>query len=139
MIGLIVVVAILAIIAAIADSATSSTAPTITVATTTGGSAATPPSTESFTSAATAAACAADFQGISLALQLYQGSHGALPPAGTAWATSSGEGGPYLPSWPAPKGFMLSWDGTVLSVVPSVGTPSHGSAGAVAPPTGCFS
>jgi hypothetical protein len=85
------------------------------------------------------AACQADFTSISTAMTDYRALNGSSPPAGDAWATSTSAGGPYLQSWPSlAHAFSLTWNGTVLSVVPAKGRPSHGSFGTSSPATGCF-
>jgi hypothetical protein len=82
--------------------------------------------------------CRSDFDSVNAALQAFRTLNGALPPAGTAWATAATQGGPYFSAWPSSSTFTIEWNGSVLSVVPNVGTPSSGSSGTSAPPTGCF-
>jgi hypothetical protein len=85
------------------------------------------------------AACQADFTALSTAMADYRALNGSNPPAGVAWATSTSAGGPYLQSWPSlAPAFSLTWNGTVLSVVPAKGRASHGSFGTTSPATGCF-
>ena len=84
-------------------------------------------------------ACQADFQVISTAISEYRALQGNYPGAGTAWATSSANGGPLLQTWPSEvQYFALTWNGSVLSVVPVRGAESHGSVGTSSPVTGCF-
>lgn len=88
---------------------------------------------------AAAASCKADFVVLSAAVSTYRTLNGSNPPAGTAWATSSSNSGPFMQSWPAdPQFFTLTWNGSELSVVPVHGVTSHGSLGTSAPATGCF-
>ena len=84
-------------------------------------------------------ACSADFASLDAALGAYRAFNAAAPAPGTAWATSKAHGGPFLQQWPsgAPN-FSISWNGTVLSVVPKKGTESHGSYGTLSPKTGCY-
>jgi hypothetical protein len=85
------------------------------------------------------AACRADYAIVRAAVQKYEKINGSLPAAGTAWASSSANGGPLLGEWPRGEGrFTIVWNGSMLSVVPAVGTATHGSMGTKAPPTGCF-
>ncbi len=84
------------------------------------------------------AACQADFQAVQQLLQIYQTEHQTNPPAGTAWAQSLATEGAQGDAWPSSSSFAITWDGSVLSVIPTTGTASHGSSGAVSPPTGCF-
>lgn len=89
--------------------------------------------------AASLAACEANFAIVESAVADYLSLHGADPPAGTAWATATGDGGPLLGSWPGVPGhYTLSWNGTTLSVVPAKGTASDGSYGTASPPSGCY-
>jgi hypothetical protein len=84
-------------------------------------------------------ACQADFTAITTAMSDYRTLNGSNPPAGVAWATSTSAGGPYIQSWPSlAPAFSLTWNGTVLSVVPAKGRASHGSFGTSSPATGCF-
>jgi hypothetical protein len=85
------------------------------------------------------AACQADFTAIITAASDYRALNGANPPAGTAWATSTSAGGPFIQSWPSvAHAFSLTWNGAIVSVVPAKGRASHGSIGTTSPPTGCF-
>jgi hypothetical protein len=100
----------------------------------------TAPSTpESGAQEAAVAACQANYQAIETALADYRSLNGSLPGAGTTWATSSANGGPYLQVWPesAPY-YSIAWNGAQLSVVPVRGATSYGSIGTSAPKTGCF-
>ncbi|MFI5035763.1 MAG: hypothetical protein ACHQFZ_06120 [Acidimicrobiales bacterium] len=83
--------------------------------------------------------CQADYQSLKTALATYRALNGAYPPAGTAWATSSANGGPYLQSWPTDaKHFTISWNGSSLNVVPYRGLAARGSDGSRSPASGCF-
>jgi len=84
-------------------------------------------------------ACQADFQAIDTAIAGYGALNGSPPPAGTAWASSSANGGPYFQLWPSSsKYFAITWNGTILSVVPVRGAASHSSSGTSSPPSGCY-
>jgi hypothetical protein len=137
MLGILIVVVILGVLAAIALSQLEHT-------TTTHAAAKTDASLKRSTGAsstnqqAAIAACQADFQIVQQLLQLYQTEHQANPPAGTAWALSLASEGEPGDAWPSSPSFSISWDGSVLSVVPTTGAASHGSSGTVSPPTGCF-
>jgi len=63
---------------------------------------------------------------------------GAEPPAGTAWATSSANGGPYLQSWPSSTYYTIAWNGHTVVVRAQHGAVAVGSAGTSSPPTGCY-
>ena len=98
-----------------------------------------PQSAASGAQEAAIAACQADYQVINSAISEYSALQGDYPPSGTGWATSSANGGPLLQTWPSEANyFALTWNGSVLSVVPARGPASHGSAGTNFPPTGCF-
>jgi hypothetical protein len=88
---------------------------------------------------ATLAACEANFAAIDSAVETYRALNGTYPPAGTAWATSDGQGGPLVQSWPSgAHSYRLVWDGHQLSVIPAKGTASHGSIGQGPDVSGCF-
>ena len=88
---------------------------------------------------ATVTACMANYATIESAVQDYRALNGVAPPAGTAWATSSADGGPLLQSWPTDaRYYTITWNGSVVSVVPTSGKPSHGSYGTASPSTGCY-
>ena len=90
-------------------------------------------------SEATLASCEANFAVVGAAVATYRALHGASPPAGEAWATSTAGGGPLLTSWPSvPKSYAIVWNGTTISVRPVKGAASTGDFGARTPPTGCF-
>ena len=98
-----------------------------------------PQSAASGAQEAAIAACQVDFQAITTAIAEYQDLQSSSPAAGTAWATSRANGGPLLQAWPSDaKYFNITWNGSVLSVVPARGAASHGSAGTSSPATGCF-
>jgi hypothetical protein len=84
-------------------------------------------------------ACESDFAVVSTAVTYYRSLNGSNPPAGTAWATSTTAGGPYLQTWPSvAPAYTLTWNGSTLSVIPTKGRASHGSVGTASPATGCF-
>ena len=87
-------------------------------------------------SAARAAACQANYDVVASALSTYKSLHGANPPAGTAWATSSA--GPLLASWPTGADYTIIWTGRALVVRPAHGPASVNSGGAAALMSGCF-
>jgi Tfp pilus assembly protein PilX len=88
---------------------------------------------------AAVSACEANFQAIQTALGDYRALNGSAPAAGTAWATSSANGGPLLQSWPESAAYYsITWNGEELSVIPVRGAPSHGSDGTSSPKSGCF-
>jgi hypothetical protein len=88
---------------------------------------------------AAVSACQANYQAVETAISDFQSLNGALPAAGTAWATVTDNGGPYLQSWPeAAPYYSITWNGVRLSVNPVRGTPSHGNDGTSSPKSGCF-
>lgn len=97
-----------------------------------------PKTIASGTSEATLAACEANYATVELAVATYRALNGSDPPAGTAWATSTVNGGPLIAVWPTGAEYALSWNGSTVSVTPLHGTASHGSFGTSAPKTGCF-
>jgi hypothetical protein len=98
----------------------------------------TPQSIGTDTQLAAVSGCEANFSTIATALQAYSAVNGSPPPAGTAWATSTAHGGPFLQSWPTdPAYYSITWNGVSESVVPKNGIASHGSTGTTSPPTGC--
>lgn len=142
MLSTLIVVIILGVIVTVVISEQSSSPPpsgsgTASVATTT-----TVPTTKTIGSdsqASTVSACEANFATMSTAIETYRALHGSAPPAGTAWATSSVGGSPILQSWMSSAvGYEISWNGSVLSVVPTKGAYSYGSYGTSTPQTGCF-
>jgi hypothetical protein len=83
--------------------------------------------------------CEANYTSVATAVSTYSAENGSPPPAGTAWATSTSSGGPFIESWPAdPKYYSITWNGVSVSVVPAKGVASHGSQGTSSPPTGCY-
>jgi hypothetical protein len=84
-------------------------------------------------------ACQENYLDIETALAAYRSLNGTSPAAGTTWATSTANGGPYLQAWPESALFYsITWNGAQLSVVPVKGASSHGSDGASSPKSGCF-
>jgi hypothetical protein len=89
--------------------------------------------------AAAVTACQANYQALETALTDYRSLNGSLPEAGTAWATSTANGGPYLQAWPeSALYYSITWNGAQLSVIPVRGASSHGSDGTSSPKSGCF-
>jgi hypothetical protein len=83
--------------------------------------------------------CETNYLAVTTAIETYSTENGTEPPAGTAWATSDLSGGPFLQSWPtSPRYYTITWNGHSVGVTPAKGTPSIGTAGSSAPPTGCY-
>lgn len=88
---------------------------------------------------ATVAACRSDYANVEAAVHRFESLNGSPPPAGTAWASTTANGGPLLQSWPrGDHQYSIVWDGSTLSVVPAKGVAAHGSIGSNSPRTGCF-
>jgi len=88
---------------------------------------------------AAVSACQANYVAIETALADYRSLNGSSPAAGTAWATSTANGGPFLQVWPeSATYYSITWNGTSLSVTPVRGASSHGSDGTSSPKSGCF-
>jgi hypothetical protein len=88
---------------------------------------------------AAVSACQGNYQAIETALADYRALNGSSPAAGTAWATTATNGGPYLQAWPeSALYYSIAWNGTQLNVVPVHGAASHGSDGTSSPRSGCF-
>ena len=143
MIGTLAVVIILGILVTIVLSTKTPSTPNTTQETSSSGALVTtttvPQSVGSAAQQAAVSTCQLNFQAITTALTDYHALNGSNPAAGTAWATSSAKGGPYMQSWPNGRPYYsLEWNGTILSVVPVRGSASHGSIGTSAPATGCF-
>jgi hypothetical protein len=84
-------------------------------------------------------ACEANYQALETALGDYESLNGSSPPAGETWATAATNGGPYLQDWPETATYYrITWNGTLLSVIPAKGVASHGSDGSSSPKSGCF-
>jgi hypothetical protein len=143
MLSTLIVVVILGVIVTVVIAEQPSSAPSGSANSTSATTTTTVPTTKTIGSdsqASTISACKANFATLSTAVQTYQAIHGESPPPGTTWATASTDGTPILQSWPASAvGYQISWNGAVLSVIPTKGTASHGSFGTSSPPTGCFS
>jgi hypothetical protein len=140
LIGMLIVVVILGVLATIVLSSTlGSTGPGSVAKISPGPTTTTPPSIASGARQSAVSACEVDFQSVETALRTYRALNGVLAPPGSAWATSSSRGGPFMQAWPsdAPN-FSLIWNGSTLSVVPTNGTASHGSYGTRSPASGCF-
>jgi len=143
MIGTLAVVIILGIVVTIVLTTNKPAAQNTTQETTSSGALVTtttvPTSVGSAAQQAAVSTCQLNFQAVTTALTDYEAFNGSNPAAGTAWATSSALGGPYMQSWPnGHPYYTLQWNGSALSVVPFRGTASHGSIGTSAPATGCF-
>ena len=141
MLGILLTVIILGVMVVIMlktlGASPSSTGPTTTIA-------GVPPTTAPATpangaQAAAVAACQANYQSLVTALADYESLNGSKPAAGEAWATASANGGPFLQAWPETATYYtITWNGTLFSVIPVRGAPSHGSDGASSPKSGCF-
>ena len=132
MVATLAVVVILGILATIALAAQNGPSPSNTSNPTPNGTNAnattTPTSPASASQESTIAACQADYQSVAIAIGAYRALNGSAPPSGTAWASSTSLGGPFLGSWPSdPASFTIQWNGSILSVVPARGAVSHGS------------
>ncbi len=140
LLGTLLVVVILGVIAVIVlNSGPKTPANTTGGSTVPGPTTTAPHSVASGANVAVIAACRSDLQNLASARDDYQALNGSAPPAGTAWATSSANGGPLIQSWPNdPPYFSITWNGSVFSVVPRHGAASHGSPGTSSPQTGCY-
>jgi hypothetical protein len=139
MIGILLVVVILGILAAVVLAVQSSPSTKSAGTAPQGTTTTIPQSIGSAAQEGAVSACEADYQTVNAAVLTYRTLKGVDPSAGTSWATAASSGGALLTSWPSdPQYYSIVWNGTVLSVVPAKGTPSHGSIGTKSPPTGCF-
>jgi hypothetical protein len=139
MVATLAVVVILGVIVTIAISSGPSSPKT------SGGSAAGTTTTTTVKSIGTEAneaavsSCLGNYAAVTAALATYRTLESSAPPAGTAWATSSANGGALLESWPtdAPY-YVITWNGVTLNVTPRKGVASRGTPGTSTPPTGCY-
>jgi type II secretory pathway pseudopilin PulG len=141
LIAILAVVMLLGILATIAVSVNLSTSPAgppTTASPGPGVGTTTATNVGSVSRQATLSACEASYASVDAALEAYRTMNGRSPARGTAWATSAADGGPFLQSWPSDPRYAITWDGSLLSVVPSRGATSHGSFGASSPPSGCY-
>ena len=141
MLGILLTVIILGVMVVIMlktlGASPSSTGPTTTIAGVTPTTA--PATPANGAQEAAVAACQANFQSLVTALADYESLNGSRPAAGEAWATASANGGPFLQAWPETATYYtITWNGTLFSVIPVRGAPSHGSDGASSPKSGCF-
>jgi hypothetical protein len=98
-----------------------------------------PQNVASAANAAAKSACEADYALLLSAVANYRALNGSSPPAGQTWATSTAHGGPFVQSWPSETHyFALSWNGSIVTVVPVKGRASHGSLGVARPASGCY-
>lgn len=140
MVSTLVTIIVLGVIAGVVVAESSSSKPA--TSTNVNGSATTttttPQSIGTDTQLAAVSGCEANFATIAAAVQVYDAENGSLPPAGTAWATSSTNGGAIMQSWPTdPAYYTITWNGVSESVIPKKGAASHGSVGTSSPSTGC--
>ena len=141
MLGILLTVIILGVMVVIMlktlGASPSSTGPTTTIAGVTPTTA--PATPANCAQEAAVAACQANYQSLVTALADYESLNGSRPAAGEAWATASANGGPFLQAWPETATYYtITWNGTLFSVIPVRGAPSHGSDGASSPKSGCF-
>jgi type II secretory pathway pseudopilin PulG len=139
LIGLLFTLIILGVMAAVAVSAVSgnsSTAlPTLPSVTTTSVG---EPSNQ-IIAAALSAACVADYETLSTALQVYEALHNTKPASGTTWVQGVESGSTLMEAWPSEPGhFTLTWNGSVLGVVPHRGAVSLDSPGSRGRSSGCY-
>ena len=138
MLGILSIVVILGLLVVIPLSLNLGSSSTTTT-TTPGATTTTAPKTvASGATEAEVAACRADFESIDQAVSTYRALNGSNPPTGTAWATSTTNGGPFLQSWPAATKWSFTWNGTTLNVSPRHGLSAHGSYGTTTAKSGCF-
>ncbi len=145
LVGLLVVLVILGGIAAVTVASlpsSTSTLPTLSTTSTAARTAAaggtTTTTSPSIPTAALRTECVANVQSVQTAVQTYETLNTAKPPSGTAWATASLHGGPFLESWPvAPGDYTIRWNGRTLVVTPARGRAATNSAGTTSPPSGC--
>jgi len=129
----------LGVLAVIVLAALPGTTTSTTIATTGSTTTTAPRTAGDAARVAARSACQASYAELATAVADYRALNGVAPAAGTAWATSSAHGGPFLQSWPARSTYYaITWNGTVLVVTPTHGAPARGSAGTAAPETGCF-
>jgi hypothetical protein len=119
------------------DTVTATTTPGET--TLPGATTSTPATPASDAQEAAVSACQLNYTAIETALGDYRTLNGSLPAAGTAWATATTNGGPYLQAWPeSAHYYLITWNGAQLSVIPTRGASSHGTDGTSSPKSGCF-
>jgi type II secretory pathway pseudopilin PulG len=139
MIGTLAVVLILGVLATIVLSSNHPATPSGSGASPLVTTTTVPQSVGSGAQEAAISACKLNFQALTTALADYRALNGAYPAAGTTWATSSTNGGPYLAAWPTDAHYYsIAWNGLILSVIPVRGVASQGSIGTSSPVTGCF-
>jgi hypothetical protein len=141
MLGILLTVIILGVMVVIMlktlGASPSSTSPTTTIAGVTPTTA--PATPANGAQEAAVSACQANYQALATALADYESLNGSKPAAGEAWATASANGGPFLQAWPETATYYrITWNGTLFSVIPVRGAPSHGSDGSSSPKSGCF-
>ena len=138
--GILLVVVILGVLVAITlKFGFGATSPSTTIAGSHATTTTAPSTPAQGATAAMLSACEANYATIQQAVATYQALNGAKPPSGSAWSTATANGGPILQAWPTSPGhYSITWNGSVISVVPVHGTASHGSYGVSSPPSGCF-
>lgn len=140
LVATLVLVVILGVLATVVLSGEHPSATTGTGASTLPGTASTmPQNAGTDADLAARAACESDFLAVTAALNDYRTLNGAAPSSGISWATAKAHGGPYLTTWPGQtRYFSITWNGAILSVVPTTGASSHGNVGTRSPKTGCY-
>jgi hypothetical protein len=141
MVSTLVTVIILGVIAGVvlSESSHSKSGPSTHVSGSLATTTTTPQSIGTEAQLAAVSGCETNFTAIATAVQTYSAENGSPPPAGTAWATSSTDGGPFLQSWPTdPAYYSITWSGASESVIPKKGVASHGTMGTSSPATGCY-
>jgi hypothetical protein len=140
LVGTLIVVVILAILATIVVTSLSGKSPSSPGNTIPGAGGTTiPTNAANGAQLAAVSSCQADFASVTSAVTTYRTLNGSNPPAGTQWATSTANNGPFMSPWPSDPGyFTLTWNGSEISVIPAHGTASHGSPGSSTPKTGCY-
>ena len=143
LVGMLVSLIILGILAYVAVNFLVSPSATVPVVTGTSTAPSATPTTgqplSSVLHLAVVTACRADFTSVETAISDYRAVSGANPPSGTAWATATLSGGPFLQSWPTGNGaYAIGWNGANVVVTPRSGVASVGNVGTPTPPTGCY-
>ncbi|MGD0055976.1 MAG: hypothetical protein ABSC34_11150 [Acidimicrobiales bacterium] len=141
LIGTLITLVILGVMAAVMlNTLGGSPSSTVTTTAVAGATTTTVPATaEDGAQEAAVSACQVNYAALEAAITDYEALNGSRPAAGTAWATSTANGGPYLQAWPeSPIYYRIIWDGSTLNVLPARGTASHGTYGTSSPATGCF-
>lgn len=138
MLGILLVVVILGVLVVITLSSNFGTTPTTLPAVPGVTTTTAPTSPASGANEARVGGCEANYASIEQAISTYRALNGGNPPAGTSWALSSANGGPFFQSWPTDVSYSITWSGSTLSVIPVHGRAARGSYGSSSPASGCF-